>query len=210
MAIDRSGIAAALAIPGWDARATIRAPSNDPGAVAVIYPAWIDLSVDQRLDQARRIVRAWRERHSDAVPLLRIALPAGPGARILYARLHRDLGAAGIQTRLVPLTDEAELRLIDEVAPSGDPAWYLRRLSCGRGLDCPDNAPALIAALADADTPDANARAFAAAEEAITRAAGFIALGQPIRWSLTRTPTAGLRPNARARHSLIRLQPAPD
>jgi oligopeptide transport system substrate-binding protein len=210
MAIGRDAIARALDMPNWAARITIRTRSRAVGSPGVIFPAWVDFSIEERRTRARAIVADWRGNNGGDRPLLRIALPAGPGARILYARLQTDLAAVGIDARRVTMASDADLRLIDEVAPTNDPAWHGRRLGCGRGLSCDSETPRLLAAIDAAIDRPARSRAIEAAEEAITRHAGYIPLGAPVRWSLVADATPGLRPNARGRHSLIRLQPPPN
>jgi peptide/nickel transport system substrate-binding protein len=210
MAIDRARIIAALDIPGWAARITLRPQRSGAGAIAPIYPAWVDFSRDERLRRARAIVSDWSQRHDGRRPVLRIALPEGPGARILFAWLQADFGAIGVDSRRVAANADADLRLIDDLAPSSDEAWYLRRVSCGRGLACAADTDGLIAAIDAADSAAARATAIQTAEEAIMRHAGFIPLAAPVRWSLISDRASGLRPNVRARHSLIRLQPSPD
>ena len=210
MAIVRTELADALDAGAWAARITIRSRLRTQGSIDVIYPAWLDFSPDERRARARAIVSDWRTNNGGDRPALRIALPEGPGARILFARLRTDLASVGIDTRLVNINSDADLRLIDEVAPSSDPAWYLRRLGCGRGHSCGPSTTRLLAEIDAATGRTARAEAIAAAEEAITRHSGYIALAAPLRWSLVADRTPGLRPNPRGRHSLIRLQPPPD
>lgn len=210
MAIDRQRIVDALEVPGWAARITLRPQRTSAGAIAPIYPAWVDFSRAERLRRARAIIADWTGRNDGNRPSLRIALPDGPGARILFAWLTTDLSAIGIDVRRVPLSADADLRLIDDLAPSNDDGWYLRRVGCGRGLSCNSEAQRLIDAIDDAPDAAGRATAIQTAEEAIMRHAGFIPLAAPVRWSLVSGRAPGLRANNRGRHSLIRLQPSPD
>lgn len=210
MAIDRQRIVDALDIPGWSPRITLRPQRSGNGAIAPIYPAWVDFSRTERIRRARAIISDWKQRHGDGDAVVRIALPDGPGARILFAWLNTDLSAIGITARRVPLSANADLRLIDDLAPSGDEAWYLRRAGCGRGLSCDADSQKLLDAIGQAGDAAARAEAIQTAEEAIMRHAGFIPLASPSRWSLVSDRTPGLRANNRGRHSLIRLQPSPD
>ncbi|MFM6853016.1 MAG: ABC transporter substrate-binding protein, partial [Sphingopyxis sp.] len=115
-----------------------------------------------------------------------------------------------VTARLVPLSASADLRLIDEVAPSNDPGWYLRRLGCDRQISCDPAVQPLIRAVDAAADSAARATAIQSAEEGLMRHAGFIPLAAPLRWALTSDRTPGLRRNARGRHGLIHLQPAPN
>ena len=210
MAIDRQRLVDALGVPGWQPRITIRPQRSGNGAIEPIYPAWVDLSRAERLRRARTIIADWRARNRGEPARVRIALPEGPGARILFAWINADLTAAGMEARRVPLSADADMRLIDDLAPSGDEAWYLRRVGCGRGLTCSADAQRLIDAIRKADDPAARAAAIQSAEEGVMRHAGFIPLAAPMRWSLVSDRTPGLRANNRGRHSLIRLRPPPD
>lgn len=210
MAIDRQRIVDALDVPGWAPRITLRPQRTGAAAIAPIYPAWVDFSRAERLRRARAIIADWTSRHDSQRPSLRIALPDGPGARILFAWINTDLSAIGIDVRRVSLSADADLRLIDDLAPSGDEAWYLRRVGCGRGLSCNAEAQTLIEAIDQSSDAATRTSAIQTAEEAIMRHAGFIPLAAPMRWALTSGRVPGLRANNRGRHSLIRLQPSPD
>ncbi|MEK6540611.1 MAG: ABC transporter substrate-binding protein [Pseudomonadota bacterium] len=211
MALDRVRMTRALDAPGWTPRITIRPASTNSQTLQPVYPAWVDLSATERRSKARAAVAAWRT-HSGrpARPVVRIALPDGAGARILFAWLHSDLGAIGIDARRVPLSGNADLRLIDEVAPTSDPAWFIRRLDCGHDISCNGDASALVTAIDEAATPLDRANAISLAEEAILRHAAFIPIAAPLRWSLRGNRAASLHPNARGWHGLYRLQPTPD
>ncbi|MEQ1724684.1 MAG: ABC transporter substrate-binding protein [Sphingopyxis sp.] len=208
MAIDRVRLTRALGATNWTPRITIRPASAQ---VQPVYPAWVDYSPDRRRAKGRELVAAWQARYGGpARPIVRIAMPDGAGTRILFAWLRTDLGAIGIDARRVPLSGNADLRLIDEVAPTSDPAWYIRRLDCGHDISCDGDVSALVTAIDEASTPQGRANAITVAEEAIYRHAAYIPLATPLRWSLRSDRTSGLRPNARGRHGLYRLRAAPD
>lgn len=203
MAIDRAAIAALIDAPGYAARVTLRAGGDD-GVPAPAVPTWQPLDREARIALARQTVADGEDTG------LRLALPDGPGARLLFARIERDLGEAGISVRRVAMAADADLRLIDEVAPSSDPAWALRRLGCDRGLVCNSESRAALRAIDEAPDAAARGEAIAAADALITAHGSFIALGAPLRWNLASQRLGAIRPNARARHSLIRLRATPD
>ncbi len=211
MALNRSRMLEALGIPGWQPRVTLRAEPNGQqrAAISPVYPAWADLSVADRQAQARDLVQAWRQRNGGNRPILRIAMPSGAGARMLFAWMRVDLASVGITARSVPAAADAELRLIDEVAPSRDPAWYARRLACGRGISCAEATRTLIPAIDTQPTAAERANAIIAAEDAMTRHMGFIPIAAPVRWSLRGDRASGLVANGRGMHSLNRLRPSP-
>lgn len=205
MAIDRSAVAATFDAQGYQPRISLRGNSEE-GVAPPALPEWQTLSRDERIARGRALVADAAD--SDAV--LRIALPDGPGARLLFARLSFDLGLIGVEARRVAMNADADLRLIDEVAPSDDPAWVLRRLGCGRGFICDAASRSALRAIDEATDAAARAAAIAEAEGMMTAHGGFIALGNPLRWNLASQRLTGIRPNARSRHSLIRLLPSPD
>jgi peptide/nickel transport system substrate-binding protein len=208
MAIDRSRIVRALGSPpGWTAQISLRAPG---GPIEPIYPAWSGFSADERRSRARAIIASWRARNGGDAPVIRIAVPRGPGGRMLYALIAADLSAAGMAPRRVGPTAPADLRLIDEVAPGNDPMWIVRRVDCNRGIQCDTGASRLIAAVDSAADPAERITRINSAEEAVVRHGAFIPIANPLRWSLTSNRTPGLRPNIRARHSLIHLAQSPD
>jgi peptide/nickel transport system substrate-binding protein len=141
---------------------------------------------------------------------LRVALPEGPGYRVLFAILRRDWAAIGVTAERVPGGAPAELRLVDEVAPAGLASWYLRHFACGGGLVCDVAADQAMEAARNAQTQDARRAALSDADRILAGAAPFIAIGAPVRWSLVAPRLTGFRPNAFARHpagELVRGSP---
>lgn len=210
MLIDRSGIADAMGQP-WAARLTLRRMPAGEDVPDSFYPDWVNLTLAERRANAATIVRNWQRGPGNGeAPLLLVALPEGPGARMLFSRIRADLALGGIEARAVGLMANADLRLIDEVAPSSDAGWYLRRLGCRRGLACDPETESLIEAIDAAADARARAAALVNAEAAIVRHGAFMPLAGPLRWSLSSQRTSGVRPNIRGRHSLIRLRQSPD
>ena len=76
--------------------------------------------------------------------MIRVFLPEGPGARLLLARLRQDWGAIGLTVEPAASASAADLKLVDEVAPSTAPAWFLRRFACGSAAICDDDIDALL------------------------------------------------------------------
>ncbi len=213
MAIDRGQIVERIVGEDWPVRATLRTPRIAPGSRAAdlpepIFPAWIDMSMQERRSRARDIIASFAD--AGTRPVIRIALPDGPGADVLFIQLRRDLAAIGIVARRVALRADADLRLIDEIAPSDDPSWYLRRVRCRRGLLCDPANETLIDAIAAASDAAARNRAVAAADDALTRFGAYIPIAVPFRWTARAEELAGLRPNPRGSHSLSRILSAED
>jgi peptide/nickel transport system substrate-binding protein len=89
-------------------------------------PSWSLLTPDQRRSAARERVAAW----PGGMVRLRIAMPDGPGATLVYGQLAASLLAIGITPARVRLTDPADLALVDLVAPYDSARWYLAN-ACG-------------------------------------------------------------------------------
>ena len=130
MAIDRSALASAFNAPGW---ATAVTPAQEDG-VPPDPPAWSALPPEQRLALARDRVLAARAEPSEPLTLS-LAPLEGPGGRLLFATLRSQLARVGVALESAPPAS-ADLRLIDRVAPSSDPASSLELVECGRSVPC--------------------------------------------------------------------------
>ena len=204
MAIDRPALGAMLGLDRWRPAEAVL-PAQLDSAAAPALPMWVAASLEQRLTEARRRVAEWRAANGPP-PVLRVALPQGPGSRLLFARLAADWGRIGVRAEMVPMQDrDADLRLIDAVAPGGSANWYLTTLSCASGLLCTGNDDTALVASRRADSLDARAALIAAADLATTERASYIALGKPIRWSLVAAGLKGWRDNAASAHPLAEL-----
>jgi peptide/nickel transport system substrate-binding protein len=199
MAIDRDRIAAAFATPGWRSALTLL-PSGATELATPAALASIDVSLPLRRRMAARLVADAKER-----PRLRVALPGGPGARMLFMRLRSDWNAIGIDVERVPLEADADLRLIDEVAPIDSAAWYLSRFTCAANPVCSETADIAIEAARTAPSMEARMRLFAEADTRLAEAVPYIPIAQPLRWSLVAPRLDGFRENARGVHPLPQL-----
>lgn len=204
MAIDRDGIANALNLEGWTATNRVVNPglAGDDGTIA---ERWLGRSMAERRAIASARVAQWRKTRA-APKILRIAMPAGPGAEALFSRLRTDLGAIGLETRRVASLDTADLRLVDSVASYARAPWFLHQLNCAavRGPCSPD--ADRIAARAEAEPdPTKSADLLAQAEAELTKANTFIPLGVPIRWSLVGGRADGVAPNRWNAHPLMAI-----
>ncbi len=207
MAVDRRALIAALAIPGWEAMTTLVPPGIEdlPNPTR---PNWADAVLASRRALATAAIRGWTGAHG-APPILRVALPKGPGARILFERLAADWRAIGIGIEQAAEGKDADLRLVDAVAPAEIASWYLRAFACERGGPCAQEADtALLRASNALDLADRAAR-LAEAEAVLAGITPFIPLASPPRWSLVAPELDGFRPSPRARHPLTRLRAGP-
>ncbi len=205
MAIDRGLLVAALDVPGWRPANRLLPAQLDSAAVPAA-PRWANDPMADRQLEARRRIAAWIATHGPVLPL-KVALPDGAGMTILFARLRADWRSVGIIAERVRWHDrDADLRLIDEVAPGRSANWYLTRISCRAGLPCSDDAEAaLVASRAAADLADRAAQ-IARTDEASARWMAFIPLAAPLRWSIVDPSLTGFRENSFAVHPLARLR----
>jgi len=206
--VDRAAFATELGLPGWR---TSDYPLPGPLELArqPSAPAWMGRPLDERIASARQIVARWQA-DNGALPMLRIALPDGPGASILFIRLAHDFGQLGLRVDRVAADDPADLRLIDEVAPFDSALWYLSRLDCAAKVLCDPRASALLAQARSASQEAAQARLLGEAEELIVEYAGYIPLGAPIRWAMAGRRLNGFQASPRGIHPLNRLITLPN
>jgi peptide/nickel transport system substrate-binding protein len=201
-ALDRGNFISALAVPGLAARATLLEPGLD-GLPAPVVPAWLGVPVSDRLAalQAQADKRFGKNK-----PVIRVALPQGPGPDLLFQELVRDWSVLGFTVEREEAGSTADFTLIDEVAPSTAPAWYVRHFRCGVVPICDDQADALMAAARDTPVPQQRYALLAQAAARIDDAQLFIPIAAPVRWSLVSDRVQGFAGNRYARHTLTDLE----
>jgi len=201
-AIDRQALIDALRVPGLLPRATILEPGLD-GVPSPSAPAWLGVPMEGRRTQLS--AKAQSLFGDLDRPIIRIAFPDAPGARILLSRLASDWGALGLTVATAKPGEPADFRLIDAVAPSTSPAWYLRNFRCGEVAVCEPEADELLeGARAATVTAQRNAMLNEAAQR-MDEEQLFIAIAAPIRWSLVADRVQGFATNRFARHTLTSL-----
>ena len=200
MAIDRSALVATLGVPGLLPRETLIPPqlADLPTAAA---PPWAAISAAERRTTAARLLAGLEE----APETVRVAMPEGRGYDLVLAHLRRDWAALGLRIERVGPDEEADLVLVDEVAPAGFASWYLRRLSCGQKRACDPAVDEMLEAARIAPTR-ANRRALLANADRLIAASGlYVPIAAPVRWSLVAPRLTGFRTNAFGRHSAAEL-----
>lgn len=206
MALDRVAVAAALRVPGLQPRETML-PVGIEGPIRPAAPAWTASPLALRREAAAAAIAAAGR---DEPVRVRVALPEGPGFRLLFAHLRRDWATIGVTAQRVPPGQPADLRLVDEVAPVSLASWYLRRFSCEANPVCDPAADEMMAAARIAPTPANRRGLLATADRILADAAPFIPIATPVRWSLVSPRLTGFRPNPFAHHAageLIRRAP---
>jgi peptide/nickel transport system substrate-binding protein len=198
-AFDRADLTGSVS-PEWTARETIL-PDQLDSATPPNLAGWATVPPEQRPAAAQRQVAAWRA--ANGTPVLRLALPAGPGGTLLWARLARDLFAIGVRPERAAIDDAtADLRLIDDVAPYDNARWYLAE-AC---VVCAPEVATAIESARLADTLPERAAATALADRLLTEDVAFVPLARPFRWSLVAVRLRQWQPNPRAWHPLNRLR----
>lgn len=204
MAIDRDRIAGLLNLSGWQISTTIL-----PGMLELERPPtekeWARRDFALRQSYARSVVANWTSRRG-TIPVLRVALPSGSGARLLYLALAADMRAIGLRLRAVPQASDADFRLIDEVAPFDSAIWYLNRLSCKVTRPCSEAAQAALDRARSSDTQSAMAEALREAEAETVAAHTYLPIGAPIRFSIVRGSLTGYARSPRAVHPIAMLR----
>ncbi len=196
-AIDRTALIAALGVPGLGPRATLLQAGLE-GLSEPVQPAWLAQPLAER--RAALASEAQRLFGTAERPRLTVALPAGPGGDLIFTRLFADWGAIGIGVERAAAGKRADLRLIDAVAPSNSPAWFLRRFRCGQVAVCIPEADVKLQAARDAPFAAQRATLFGEAAALMDEAMLFIPLAAPIRWSLVGDRAVGFQENRFAQH----------
>ncbi len=202
LAIDRQAVAGSLA-DNWPAIETVL-PDRLDSAAAPTVPDWASVPPGERIATARARVALWQADRPGPIRL-RIALPSGPGGTMLWGQLGVMLRRANFSPERVGLSADADLRLVDQVAPYDSARWYLRTACqpCGQ--------PVAAAIVAAREAPDLPTRAahLAAADAALAADVAFVPITKPLRWSLVARRLRAWTPNARAFHPLNHLRPDP-
>ncbi|WP_454886875.1 ABC transporter substrate-binding protein [Sphingomonas oryzagri] len=204
MAVDRERIGALFGLPNWSPATAIIA-TGTPEIEHPATPAWSTTQLSDRQEQARETVARWRAAQG-ALPVLRVAMPAGPGARLLFAAIARDWRAIGIEAVAVGPEETADLRLIDEVAPADVASFYLRSFACDRQVACIDVTDRLLIAARDAESLAERAVLLTQADALLADNTPFIAFGPPVRWSLVASSLDLYRDSPWAIHPLNELR----
>ncbi len=212
-AIDRAALVAALGLPQLQPRSSLLQPGLD-GIGAPAQPDWAGVPLAERragLVERSRALFPPAEMPLDGDsppirPIIRVALPQGPGGVILLRRLQADWGALGLDVAEVKGRERPDFRWVDAVAPSLSPAWYLRSFRCGVVPVCLEDADRLLDAARLTGFPPQRNAFFAEAERQMRADVLFIPVAAPIRWALADRALAGFAENRFARHPLTDLR----
>jgi peptide/nickel transport system substrate-binding protein len=120
--------------------------------------------------------------------------------------LQSDWGALGITVERANTAAAGDLRLVDAVAPSISPAWFLRQFRCAAVPICDAQADELLGGARDTLIPAQRSALLTQAAARIDDAQLFIPLAAPVRWSLVSNRVQGFAGNRYARHTLTDLE----
>lgn len=196
MAVDRARLVAVMNVPGLRPRQSLL-PLGIPEMATPAQPSWATLSLEQRRANAARTIAALGANP----PELRVALPRGPGYRIIFAYLRAGWRTIGVDARAVGPAEPADLRMIDEVAPATMASWYLRTFTCAAGPVCDAEADAAMEAARIAPTIADRRDLLSAADQRLRDITVFIPIAAPVRWSLVSQRLTGFEPNIFAYHA---------
>ena len=202
-AIDRQAIIAALGVPGLMPRATVLEAGLD-GVVDPVQPDWLATPIDDRRTQLA--AQANRLFGDSERPVLRIALPEGPGAQLLFNHLAAAWSVLGIGLERADASAPADVVLVDDVAPSNSPAWFLRHFRCGGARPCDSDIDEILDSARSSLVADQRSALLADAARRIDEAQLFIPITAPVRWSLVSPRITGFAGNRFGLHTLIGLR----
>jgi len=104
---------------------------------------------------------------------------------------------------------DADFALIDEVAPSSSPAWFVRRFRCDIVPICDPQADQLMEAARQSPVPAQRYALLVQAANLIDDGQLFIPITAPVRWSLVSVRVQNFAGNRYARHTLTDLEQQP-
>ncbi len=204
-AIDRDALVAAFRVPGLAARTTVLEPGLD-GVTGPVQPQWFGV----RLGDRRPALMAAANRLFGAEkPTISVFVGDGPGAVIVFARLAADWGALGLTVERATSPTGADVKLIDLIAPSTSPAWFVREFRCGKVPICDEETDQLLESARDSPAPEQRYALLAQAAARIDQSHVFMPLTAPIRWSLVGSRIQSFAGNRYARHTLTDLERKP-
>lgn len=199
MAIDRDAVLTTFGAPGLVGVLTVL-PQRYRSAADPAYPPWAAFDLNGRIEEARRRVAAWQAANPGPVRI-RVHLPDGPGSTLLFGRLAADWRRIGIEAERTGARD-ADVRLIDRLAPAGSALWYLSQVACPSAQACSPEARDALAAARRAGSLYERGNQLAFADRTIATSGLYVPLTRPLRWSLVSPRLTGFRENAKAWHPL--------
>ena len=204
-AIDRDALISVWQVPGLTARTTVLEQGLD-GVPAPVQPPWFGRPLATR---RAALIAASNKLFDTEKPTIRIFVGEGSGADMLFRRLTADWGAIGLKVERAANPNGADVKLVDVVAPSSSPAWFLRQFRCKVVPVCDQETDELMDAARDALVPAQRYALLVQAAARIDDSHVFMPLAAPIRWNLIARRIQGFAGNRYARHTLTDLEQKP-
>ncbi|MEO9633253.1 ABC transporter substrate-binding protein [Parasphingorhabdus sp.] len=204
MAINRPALLTSFpGVSAWQSRLKIIPEALDVEGINT-YPDWASMTMEDRILFARSHMNSWKASEGSVDPLV-IALPDAAGASILFKRIQSDLRRVGLDAKRVKINQDADVRLMDEIAPYDSAQWFLMQFTCVKTSICLNDADTKIAEADAATNLEIKARLYADAETMLVDHYNFIPLAVPIRWSIAPQGQRGFAVNPRGWHPLNNL-----
>lgn len=205
-AIDRDSFIAALGVPALAPRATLLELGLD-GVSAPPPPTWAAIAYADRVADLQ--AQAKRLFAKTPMPAIGVRLPDGPGADLLFRLLQRNWGAIGFKVERTDSPSTADFLLVDEVAPSTSPAWFVRHFRCAVMPVCDKSADQLMDGARETPVPAQRYALLGQAAALIDSGQLFLPIAAPVRWSLVSPRIQNFAGNRYARHTLTDLEAKP-
>jgi len=204
MAINRPALLTSFpGVSAWQSRLKMIPEALDVEGINT-YPDWASMTMQERVAFARDHVARWKASEGAITPLT-IALLDVAGADILFKRIQADLRRVGLDAKKVGINADADVELLDEIAPYDSAQWFLKQFTCAKTQICLNDADARISEADAATNLQIKARLYAEVEKILVEHYNFIPIAVPIRWSIARTGQRGFAVNARGWHPLNTL-----
>lgn len=202
-AIDREAMVAGLSVPGLVPRTTVLEPGLD-NIPDPVPPEWAATPLTER--QPALITAARRLFDEDEAPVIRVALPDGPGSEIVFSRLSQDWGALGVRVERSGRGEAADFRLVDRVAPASSASWFVRQFRCEIATVCDKGVDEILETARNMPVLAQRSALLLEASKGIDSLQLFIPIAAPIRWSLVSGRISGFAGNRFAIHTLTGLE----
>lgn len=209
MAIERPALIQPFNVGGWTPGERV-VPAGLPGALETTPVGWAALDLAQRRSEAAARVAAYSSSVGGAPVSLRIGMPEGPGADILFDAIAGQFAQIGVSAVRVAMDGAPDLALRERVARYGGAQWYLNQFDCAvsRAI-CSEDVDFLMDLARDSASPAEQESYLAEAEAALVALNLYIPFGPPIRWSMVRGNVTGFGENPWNLHPLFPLSGAP-
>lgn len=169
-------------------------------------PAWAKLSLDARLADAQQLMLSARGAGAGKPLVLRVALPEGPGHAAILKQAASAWAPLGVTVEAVRADDrDADLSVVETVAPADSVAWFLHLYRCQPGAYCNPRVDQLIDQSSRAAAPALRGQLVRQAESLLIADQPIIPLLTPIRWSMVDPDVLGWTDNPAGQHPLAGL-----